>query len=228
VIYALGQPLAALGLVVAFLVGLAVRAAVQGLLARRLTGTTTPGPLLQPRRDVDPFGAVGAVLGGTGWGRAAPVPPLPVGRSIGRRPVLSRVLVYLAGPVVPVVLGEAVLAGYQAAFPGGLGLSVYQPSDVLRGAPGPPLPQLLLSFGVGLLCFGLFAIIPLPPCDGWGLLWLAWRRPGDGARKVRFWLEERNIGVVALLILTFPLGLSGPLLHPLLDLVGTPFLRVLA
>jgi hypothetical protein len=228
VIYALGQPVAALGLVLAFLTGLAVRATVQQLLARRLTGTTAPGPLLRPRRDIDPFGAVGAVLGGTGWGRAAPVPPLPVGRFIGRRPVLSRVIVYLAGPVLPVLLGEAVLGAYQAVFPDTLGLAVYEPSDVLRGAPGAPLAQLLLSFGVGLLCFGLFAIIPLPPCDGWGLLCLAWRRPGEGGRKVRFWLEERNIGVVVLLALTFPLGLSGPLLHPLLDLVATPLLRVWA
>jgi hypothetical protein len=226
VIFALGQPVAALGLVVAFLAGLAVRAAVQGLLARRLTGTTTPGPLLHPRRDIDPFGAVGAVLAGTGWGRAAPVPPLPVGRFAGRRPVLSRVIVYLAGPLVPIVLGEAVLGGYHAAFPGGLGLVVDRPSDVLRGAPGSPGAQLLLSFGVGLLCFGLFAIIPLPPCDGWGLLWLAWRRPGERARKARYWLEERNLAAVVLLALTFPLGLSGPLLHPLLDLVGTPLLRV--
>jgi hypothetical protein len=226
-VFALGQPVAALGLVLAFLAALAARATAQQLLARRLVGTTAPGPLLVPRRDIDPFGAVGAVLAGTGWGRAAPVPPLPV-RFFGRRPVVSRVVVHLAGILVPVLLGEVFLGVYQAVFPDTLGLAVYEPSDVLRGAPGSPLAQLLLSFAVGLLCFGLVSIIPLPPCDGWGLLCLAWRRPGEGGRKVRFWLEERNIGVVVLLALTFPLGLSGALLHPLLDFVGTPLMRVWA
>lgn len=224
-IFALGQPVAALGLVLAFLAALAARAVAQQLLARRLTGTTAPGPLLAARRDIDPFGAVGAVLCGTGWGRAAPVPPLPV-RFLGRRPVVDRVVVYLAGIVVPVVLGEAFLGLYQAVYPGAFGLSLFEASDVLRGAPGEPPAQLLLSFAVGLLCFGLLSIIPLPPCDGWGLLCLAWRRPGETGRKVRFWLEERNIGVVVLLVLTVPLGLSGALMLPILDVVATPLMRV--
>ncbi len=223
-LFALVQPLSALGLLVAFLAALAVRATGQEFLAARLTGSTRAGPLRPaPRRDIDPFGAVAAALSGTGWGRAAPLPDMVF---VTRAAVLRRVLVFLAGPVLPVLAGEALLAVYRAIYPHSLGLALYRPSDVLRGIPGPAGEQLLLSVGFGLLCFGVFAILPLPPCDGWGLLWLFWRRPGERARRAQYWLTERNIGVVILLALMFPLGLRGPVAYFVLDALVTPLVRL--
>ncbi len=223
-LFALVQPLSALGLLMAFLAALAIRATGQQVLAVRLTGSTRTGPLRPvPRRDIDPFGAVAAALSGTGWGRAAPVPDMVF---VTRSAILHRAAVLLAGPVLPVLAGEVLLAVYRAAYPHSLGLALYRPSDVLRGIPGPAGEQLLLSAGFGLLCFGVVAILPLPPCDGWGLLWLFWRRPGERARRAGYWLAERNIGVVILLVLMFPLGLGGPVAFFILDALVTPLARL--
>lgn len=223
-LFALAQPLSALGLVVAFLLGLAVRTVGQDLVARALVGSTRQGSWMpSPRRDIDPFGAVAAVLGGTGWGRPAPVAdPVLVTRSA----LLRRAVVYVSGLVLPILAGEAVLGIYHALYPYSDRLGLYRPSDVLHGIPGPVSDQLLVSIGVGLVSFGVFEIIPLPPCDGWGLLWLVWRRPSPQVQKARYWLAERNLGVAILLFLMLPLGISGGIAFPLLDALGTPLVRL--
>ncbi|GAA3517539.1 hypothetical protein [Actinocatenispora rupis] len=225
-LFALVQPFSLLGMVAAFLLGVVVRAVGQHLLARWLTGSTRGqvyGLRGLARWLLDPFGCIAAVLGGTGWGHAAPVPPLVFAT---RSAVLRRLAVYLAGPVLPILVGEAVLGIYSALYPASLGLALYRPSDVLHGIPGVPAEQVLLSLGVGLLSFGIFAILPLPPCDGWGLLWLAWRRPGERARRARYWLEERNLGVAILLLLMLPLGITGSIGYIPLDALGTPLVRL--
>lgn len=244
-LFALAEPLSALGLVVAFLIGLLVRAGAQSFLVTRLiggcpvpvvprgerhaerlgmsprTGAQTPaaGPA---RRLLDPFGAVAAALGGTGWGRSAPIVAPVVGT---RWAITRRLAVHLAGPVLPVLAGQVVLAGFAALWPRLPGNALYRPSDVLRGIPGPGAQQLLLSTGVGLVCFGVVAIIPVPPCDGAGVLWLLWRRPGPHAVRIWHWLAERNVGVVVLLVAMVPLGARGALAYPVLDAVATPLVR---
>ncbi|MGH3741529.1 MAG: hypothetical protein ACRDT1_09370 [Micromonosporaceae bacterium] len=224
-LYAIVQPIAFLGLLAAFLLGLAVRAAVQIPLAQRLLRYRVGSLLPTPRRDVDPFGAVAAALGGTGWGKEAPTPETSWRRSQAGR----RAVVFAAGPTAVILLGCALLAGYRYAFPYGLLLAGRYPSDVLHGISGPAAEQLLVSVGVGLICFGVVAFVPLPPLDGWGLLWLAIKNPSEGAQKVRYWLAERNIGVLLLLVfLIFPLTPSGPLLLMVLDLVATPLMRLVS
>jgi Zn-dependent protease len=74
-----------------------------------------------------------------------------------------------------------------------------------------------------LLGFGLLALIPIPPLDGFGIMWNAVRRPGNGLQWMRLWFDHKNIGVVILVVLAFfPLGNSF-LLVPL-DLIGTLFM----
>ncbi len=223
-LYALVEPVAFAGLVLAFLVAVLLRALLQSALARWLSVSTRPrAPLFEPRRDIDPFGAVGAVLGGTGWGRPAPLPE--TGPRVLRPG--GQAMVYAVGPLIGLLAGEAVLAGYAVGTAAGqFRLSLFLPSDVLHGIPIEWQGQLLVSFGVGLLCFGLLEIIPLPPLDGWGLLWLVWRRPGEGARKAQYWLVDRNIGVVILLVLMLPLGARGPFIHLWFDAVGGPLMRL--
>jgi hypothetical protein len=97
---------------------------------------------------------------------------------------------------------------------------------VLRGQFDASLgAQLVLSIAVGLLAFGLLALIPVPPLDGFGLIWSAQRHPGRGMQGYRLWFEHKNLGVVVLLACCFfPLGY--PLLLLPLDLIGTLFMRL--
>ena len=212
-LWALGQPAALVGLVVGFAVALAVRAAAQHLALRRVLGRSR---LLDVRRDFDIFGAVAAVIGGTGWGRKSP--------DVGASPPPLAVL--LAGPAAVLIASQVAFAGYRVAGGDPLPLRVYAAADVLRGVPGSPLPQALLSFAVGLLAFGFLALLPLPPLDGWVLLRRSVRRPGSGFQRARYWLEEQNIGVVILLVgLILPLVGGLPLLLLILNVVTLPVLR---
>ena len=104
-------------------------------------------------------------------------------------------------------------------------LSGLSPSNILRGFTLPFAEQVLLCLAVGLLCFGLLALIPIPPLDGFGILWSALKQPGAGAQKMRLWLEEKNLGVLILLVCCF-FPLSYPLLLVILDVLGVLFLRL--
>ena len=207
-LWALGQPAAAIGLGGAFLLGLVLRTCGQVLCARAVGVRAA----FAARDQVDPVGAVAVVLGGTGWGRGA----LVLAGS-----VRQRALVLFAGPLCVLLAGEAGLALFGLAFPGDRrALALNRPSDVLRGVVAPNLAeQVVLSVVVGLVCFGLVALVPVPPTDGFRLLRLASfpDRPGS--------VVADRIGVLALLLLlVVPVAGSPPLLAAL-DLVGTPLVR---
>ena len=93
-LFALGQPVAFAGLLVAFLLALLLRAYAIRLTARSL-GLTHRGDPVAPRlrEDIDPFGAVAAAVGGAGWGRIIDVDEVPRGHGRGRA-----ALIFLAGP----------------------------------------------------------------------------------------------------------------------------------
>ncbi|MEU4692229.1 hypothetical protein [Actinoplanes sp. NPDC023714] len=224
-LFALGEPLAFVALVVAFLLGLALRAIAIRFTARTVGLAERRISLrLSPREDIDPFGAVSAAVGGMGWGKQLTVDEVPRYRGRGRAAA-----VFIAGPVSCILAGELLIAVYALVFPdtasfvlanAGLG-------DILRGVALPAAQQILLSLGVGLLAFGLLALIPIPPLDGFGILWNALRRPGASMNWMRLWFEDKNIGVLLLLIFAFfPTGY--PLLHMVLDFLGVLFLRVWA
>ncbi|HEV2089197.1 MAG TPA: hypothetical protein VGR21_12865 [Cryptosporangiaceae bacterium] len=213
-LFALGQPFALLGLLAAFVVSLVVRAFAAHVVLRRQVGRM---PLLDPRRDFDIFGAVAAVFGGTGWGRRLD--------DVAGRPAPPGAL--LAGPLAVLVVSQLAFAGYRLAGADTLLLRAHPASTVLTGVPGEPLSQALASFAVGMLCFGLLALFPLPPLDGWGLLRRAVRRPGPGFQKAEHWLDGQNIGTVILLAgMILPLSDGRPLVLILLDLLTAPFFVV--
>jgi hypothetical protein len=212
VLWALGQPIALIGLVLGFLLAVLIRAVTQHALASRGRMSWGKERRFDPRRDIDIFGAVAAALGGTGWGRRAPAGP-------DGRP---RASVLLAGPAAVLIASQlAFLAFRLAGDP--LLLQLHTASSVLHGVPGDAVSQLLLSIAVSLLCFGLLALVPLPPLDGWGLLaGRAGPRPSPGFARAQHWLDEQNIGVVILLVgLIIPL-VGGPLFLFLLDVVTAP------
>jgi hypothetical protein len=129
---------------------------------------------------------------------------------------------------VVLAASQAVLAGYGYASPEDRSaLLVNYPSDVLRGVVIDSVAaQVLLSVGVGLLCFALLALVPLPPLDGFGLWWLSMATPGEWARRARRVLVDHHLGVIALLVLVcVPLGTRAPLMLQAFDVVATPLMR---
>lgn len=209
---ALGQPVSFLGLLTGFLLAVVVHRLAQSLAARvqgdrwALRGST------DPRRVLDPFGAVAAAIGGTGWGRSVEI--------TGRRQPLRRVLGLLAGPAVVAALGVAVLAALPLVGGTTAALGFLRPSQVLYGVGGGAAQAFVLSVGMQLLAVAALALIPLPPLTGWAVLdRMAPHSPGWD--KTRYWLVDRNIGVVALLaLLVLPLGGQVPLLLVLTDLLA--------
>jgi hypothetical protein len=222
VLWALAQPAAALGLALAFLLGLGLRAGARRVLVRWLTGRrpaagvpeTTGTRSWCPAADVDPLGVVAVALGGTGWGRAAQPPPGGYAR---------RAAFLACGPVAVLAASQLALAGFVLAYPGQRrALALNHPSDVLRGVVAPtPGEQVVLSVAVGLLGFGLVALLPVPPLDGFGLLWLLWSGPAATLELPA--AVDRAGALLLLLLATVPVQPRSVLLMAL-DVVGAPLL----
>jgi hypothetical protein len=110
-------------------------------------------------------------------------------------------------------------------FPSSFELSFYRVSYVLGGQFDASLgAQLVLSIAVGLLAFGLLALIPVrrstgSDCSG----------PRSATRPrhagYRLWFEHKNLGVVVLLACCL-LPARLPLAAPAVDLIGTLFMRL--
>ena len=219
-LYALGDPLSLLILLVSFLVAVTLHGWVQSLMATRagdrapaVEGRTKP----DPRRHVDPFGAVAAAIAGIGW--AKPVTP-PDRR---RRGAMVRVL--LSGAIANVVVGLVALAA--VPFVAAVSLGFLNASRVLQyGVEGPIGARILLLFGLANLMTGLLSLIPIPPLDGGRLMFgLAPRTPGW--QKAEYQLDERNIGIAVLLaLLIIPLGGTQALLPTILDTIAGPLVRL--
>ncbi len=218
--YALGDPLSFVVLVLSFLVAATVHGWVQALVAAR-TGDRRPAAdgrtRLDPRRHVDPFGAVAAAIAGVGW--AKPVEP-PDRRRRG-----ALVAVLLSGAVANLVVGFASLVAFRLAGGGVGGTTVEM---LQRGISGDPLLRSLLLFGLMNAFVGLLSLVPLPPLDGGRLLFALAPRT-SGWQKAEYQLDERNIGIAVLLaLLLIPLGGPQALLPVLLDTVLAPLVDLVA
>jgi hypothetical protein len=220
VLFALGQPFVFVGLAISFLLALVLRAVAIRVAARSLGLVDRREPLApRPREDIDPFGAVAAAVGGPGWGRIVDVDEVPRFRGRGRA-----AMVFLAGPLAVLIAAQLFFLAYALLYPDILLL--LRPSDILRGQFSSYLgAEVLLGIAGGLLGFGLLALLPMPPLDGFGLLWSAQRVPGRGMQGYRLWFQEKNIGVVVLLVCCF-FPFSYPLILLPVDLIGTIFLRL--
>lgn len=205
---ALGSPLAFLGLLVGFLLAVVIQAYVQAAAARALGDRPAFRRLGGVRRVIDPFGAVAAALAGPGWGVT---PDIPL-RSRGRL-----ALALLSGPVA--VAGAGLLALLAFVLVGGPAeaLPGSGPGTMLGGVEGDAAPVFFLALGLELLGMAALALVPLPPLPGWRLLELA-STGSVGWQRAREYLVEKNLGVLALLILLIlPLGSSTPLLLGIVD-----------
>jgi Zn-dependent protease len=222
VLYALGDPVSFVVLVVSFLAAATLHGWVQSLVAAR-TGDRRPAAegrtRLDPRRHVDPFGAVAAAIAGVGWARPLEPPD--------RRRRGALVAVLLSGAAANLVVGFAVLVGFRLAGGSVTGTTVLL---LQRGigeglfGGGELLLRVLLMFGLMNVFVGGLSLVPLPPLDGGRLLFALAPRT-SGWQKAEYQLDERNIGIAVLLaLLLIPLGGPQALLPVLLDTVLGPLL----
>ena len=220
-LFAILKPGALVGLFVAFLLALTLRLVATRLVGRALGVLDRRTPLRpDPRADVDPFGAVAAAIAGTGWGRPVDIDAMP--RWVGRGRKLATVA---AGVLAPLLVGLAVLTAYTLLYPNAL-LFLDSAGEALRGGWAPSfLAQLIMSVALGLICFALLNLVPLPPLDGFALLWLSMRHIGAAGERARGWLVQNNIGVVIVLLLVF-FPFQYPLIYLFIDLLAAPVLWI--
>ena len=220
-LWALGDPLSFLVLLVSFVVAVTVHGWVASVAADR-TGDRRPrseGRLRpDPRRHIDPFGAVAGLIAGFGWAR-------PVDAPLNRRRRGALLATCLSGPVANLLLGVGGLVAFRAAS--GSGLRVVTAKLLQDGVTGLGTAELAaLLFGLMNLYVGVLSLVPLPPLDGGRLLFgLAPRTVGW--QKAEYQLVEQNIGlVVVLLLLLLPLGGTQALLPAVLNDIVSPLARL--
>jgi len=220
VLRALAHPVTFFGLLAGFLVAIAAHAVAQAAVARGYRDRRALRELRKPSRIIDPFGAVAAAIAGPGWGVSRQQPFRWRGR--GRQ-----VVQLLAGPAASLAVGAAGIAVYRAVGGPRVLLEAVRLSDLLQGQSAEAVALLVgnggqlfaLAFGIEALAVAVLSLVPLPPLTGWRILMLFSGR-SLGWQRAREYLEERNFGVVALLVLLLiPLGLGGPILLELIDWV---------
>lgn len=218
-LYALGQPVSFVLLVLSFVIAVTLHGWVQARAAHR-AGDRLPaqeGRLApDPRRQVDPFGAIAGAISGIGWSRQVePSARMPRGRLAG---------VLLAGTVANAVVGVAVLAGFRALGGPAVGGSTLV---LQRGVDGDLLLVALYLFGLSNVFVAGLSLVPLPPLPA-GRLLFALAPTTPGWQSARYRLVEQNLGVAVLLaLLLIPLGGPQALLPSLLDTLLGPLLALL-
>jgi Zn-dependent protease len=167
-----------------------------------------------PRRHVDPFGAVAGLIAGMGWSK--PLEPPPRHR---RGQLLA---VTLSGPAVNLLLALGALV----LFRGLIGAAPASSTLLQEGIEGDVAPRAALLFGLMNLYIGLLSLVPLPPLDGGRLLFGLGPR-SVGWQKAEYHLVEQNIGIVVVLVLLLlPLGGPQALLPLILDEIAEPIVRL--
>lgn len=228
-LYALGDPVSFLLLVLALVPCVVLAGWISALVVARSGGTALrqEGRLRpDPRRHVDPFGAVGAAVSGMGWSRPVELPH-------GRRGA-GGALAVLAGPLVVLALGLALLAAFGVAY---TPLDGGDPTALQQGVPGGLLAddlgadlggRALLLLGLMATYVGALSLVPLPPLPG-GVALFAVAPRSLGWQKAQYQLVERNIGTAVLLaLLLIPLGGPTALLPTVLGSVVSPLVGLVS
>jgi Zn-dependent protease len=147
---ALNDPARFLALVVALVGGLTIHEYAHARTAFQLGDLTAymQGRLtLDPRRHIDPFGALVFLMVGFGWARPVPIDPYRLDR-------MGTLLVSVAGPLSNLAL--AAVAGLPLRF------GVFGLGTVVGG--------FLFFFAYLNILLAVFNMLPIPPLDGWKVL----------------------------------------------------------
>lgn len=225
-LYSLDKPETFLLLLVGLLLAWVVHVMGQRLVQSRIAETKW---LLQRQPGVagfvDPFAAVGAVLGSAsaGW-----TPPVEWNNHRGsKRPLVT---LLLAGPVANLIAGAILLNGFSAwagSANARVALAQYGdfPGYFSQGAQvlGFGLnygQRALLLCGLLQLIVAVISLIPLPPLEGGRLLFL-FAPKTVGWQKAEYQLAERNIGLIIVLagLVRISSGIVPPFAY-LADVVG--------
>ncbi|MCA1822971.1 MAG: hypothetical protein ABR520_00190 [Mycobacteriales bacterium] len=190
-----------------FVLGVVAHALAQALMADatgdrrpRLARRRTP----DLRRHVDAFGLVAMLVAGLGWGR-----PVELTESRRGRARTRYLLVLLAGPLAHLGIGLIFLAAAHAA-----GFSA-------TTASGAWAPTALAAAGVLNVWLAVLQLVPLPPLDGARMMWVL--APSTlGWQRARYYLEEQNYGVGAVLLLLLPIFGGRGMLYRLVVAVAQP------
>jgi Zn-dependent protease len=157
ILRALEHPGQFLALITALVVGLSVHEFAHAWAALRLGDATAyrSGRLtLDPRKHIDPLGALVFLVAGFGWARPVPVD----GYRLGRGGMLR---VALAGPLSNVLLATGAAMLVRFGFLGG-----WQAG----GGPAAFLLSFLVFFTLLNLALAVFNMLPVAPLDGWSVL----------------------------------------------------------
>ena len=223
-IFALRHPAVLLGLVLGFLIGVSLRAAVQRSLS---TGSSLrrrgrlrpvgmgrrsgfPRPAAGWASYLDPYGTVAAALSGVGWGTR------PQSRRSGRG---SDVAMLLAALVVHGALAVAGFALFNAAGGDYRVFAGVDATTILHGGGtfGRTGQDVASGFGMINLACGLLALLPIPPLELGVILWSRLPRSANARRFAYHLLEEQWGVAVVLLFLLLPLAGQQPLLLALIN-----------
>ncbi len=218
-LYALGDPLSLLLLLLSFVIAVTVLGWVSALVASRAGERTAAAERRtspDPRRHLDPFGLVAAAIAGVGWGKPVPAPD--------RSRRAARTITLLSGPLLTLALGLSVLVAFRLA--GGRGPQSGLTLALQYGASGDLLLRALMLFGLSCVFVAALSLVPIPPLPGGQLLFgLAPRTLGW--QKAEHQLAERGIGIAVLLaLLLIPLGGPQALLPVLLDTLVSPLVAL--
>lgn len=207
ILEALNNPAQFVALIAALVIGLTFHEFAHAWVANRL-GDPTAAELgrltLDPRRHIDPLGALVFLIVGFGWAKPVPINPY----RLSRREIL---LVALAGPVTNIALATLAAALLWSArlLPAGA-------AEVASGA--------LVFFLYLNVILAVFNMLPVPPLDGWkvamGLV------PEATAMRMRTF--EYGPGQAALLILIVVSRFLPGNLDPIRFLIERPASMIVA
>jgi hypothetical protein len=209
-LFALRQPATLLGLVLGFAVGCLLRATLQQAVIGGLRSARRAAR--DPHYWLDPYGVVGALIGGMGW------TPKPEVSRFRARQVWLMVVVAV---VVHGALTAAGLAGYVAAGGSRLFFPFISTIDVIHGNqlfPSDFAQRVCLGFGIENLACGLLALVPIPPLELGVALWSTLPKSASARRMAYRVLEEQWGVAIILVLMLLPLAGQQP---ALLALIGS-------
>lgn len=158
---------------------------------------------LNPAVHLDLFGTLLILIAGFGWAKPVPVNPLNF-----KRPRLMNIVVALVGPLSNLLLMAV----------GVLFVLVLNSTELLHGAPERVIDALNIFFKYFIYMNGmlfLFNLIPLPPLDGYRIVYELL------PRRTRIRLDQYSQwGMFIFLLLVFIPPLSRVTIQPYLSLVG--------
>jgi hypothetical protein len=221
VLFALRQPAVLLGLVLGFAAGMIALSGATRLLDRN---SRYPTPFWHPQAWLDPYGAVAALLAGTGW---APRPE--VRRGFGRSQHQQLWVIAAIAVVVPALLAAAGLAVY-ASLTSRSALPFVDSYPVLHGFSDAAVTtgqKVALGFGIQNLTVAILSLVPIPPLPTGVAVWTVLPRT-TGSRQLAYRMLEEHWGIVALLVLFLvPLAGDGPLLLVLVTTISDAIIHAL-